>query len=408
MARVFFLTPRFPHPLDKGDKLRAFHQIKVLSEEGHEVCLCALSHEPISREDQRALEPYCTRIEIVPLSRFWSWFHTAAAGLTNKPFQVGYFWSRAADRRVRRLIEGFAPDQVIAQLIRTAPYVRGLPVAKTIDYMDAFSRGLRQREDMTSAPVRLMLRRERRAVRRYEHAVFDDFDHHTIISDRDRQFIDHNRRDAIRLVANGVDLHAFAPRSEDADTDLLFVGNMSYSPNIMAAKILVREILPKVQQTRPGCRLLIAGTTPTRAVRRLGNESVAVTGWIDDIAGCYARSKIFVAPMMAATGIQNKLLQAMAAGIPCVTTDIANQALGADEDEVRLARTPREFASAIDDLLSDPEAARELGRRGRELVLRSFQWRQATRPLLDIIDPSDGDSESAGGIRAGQDEKENT
>lgn len=407
MARVLFLTPRFPHPLDKGDKLRAFHQIKVLAD-NHEVVLCALSHEPVTTGDIEALEPYCTRIEVVPLSRTWSWLHTAAAGLRNEPLQVGYFWSRTAAHRVRRLIDETEPDHVIAQLIRTASYVRDLAVTKTIDYMDAFSRGLLQRERMTSPPVRLLLRRERRAVERYERAIFDDFDHHTIISDRDRQFIDHDRRDAIRLLPNGVDQHAFAPRTETTDAELLFVGNMSYSPNIMAAKILAREILPRVRETRPECRLLIAGTTPTRAVRRLENDSVTVTGWIDDIAGCYARSRVFVAPMVAATGIQNKLLQAMAAGVPCVTTEMANQALGADSSEVILARTPSEFAKAIDDLLGDPEAARDLGRRGRELVLRSFQWRRATRPLIHIIDSTGARNPSAGDPHRNPDRKEHS
>lgn len=407
MARILFLTPRYPHPLDKGDKLRAFHQIRVLAEH-HDVVLCALSHEPVPPESVEALEPYCTRIEVIPLSRIWSWFHAAVSGLRNEPLQVGYFWSRSAGQRVRRLIDELAPDHIVAQLIRTAPYVRDLPVTKTIDYMDAFSRGLVQREEMSSPPIRLMLRRERRAVGRYERAVFDDFDHHTIISDRDRRFIDHDRRDAIRLLPNGVDQVAFAPRTEDTDAELLFVGNMSYSPNIMAAKILAREILPRVQKMRPGCRLLIAGTTPTRAVRRLGNDSVTVTGWIDDIAGCYARSRIFVAPMMAATGIQNKLLQAMAAGVPCVTTEMANQALGAESNEAILASTPAEFADVIDDLLGDPEAARELGRKGRELVLRSFQWRPATRPLLDIIDSTEGEKASADDSRRAPDRKENT
>ena len=389
MARIFYLTPRFPHPLDKGDKLRAFHQIKVLSEI-HDLCLCALSHDSVSRESMRALEPYCERIEIVPLSRKWSGLRIATAGLQHEPFQVGYFYSKAARKRIHQVIDDFAPDHLIAQLIRTANFVRDVPVTKTIDYMDAFSRGLRQREDMTSAPVRLILRRERRAVREYEREVFDDFDHHTIISDRDRQSIDHAGRDAIHLVPNGVDLDVFAPQDCQPDTDLLFVGNMSYSPNIGAAKILAREILPRVQKMRPGCRLLIAGTTPTRSVRRLQNESVTVTGWVDDIAGCYARSRIFVAPMMAATGIQNKLLQAMAGGISCVTTSIANQALGASPDEMILAQSPSEFARAIEDLLSHPEKSRELGRRGRDLVLRSFQWRQTTHPLLQIIDPTSG------------------
>jgi sugar transferase (PEP-CTERM/EpsH1 system associated) len=406
MAKVLFLTPRFPHPLDKGDKLRAFHQIKVLADH-HDVVLCALSHDPVSPASVKALDPYCTRIEVIPLSRFRSWLHTAAAGLRNEPLQVGYFWSRAAGKRVRRLIGELAPDHVVAQLIRTARYVRDLPVTKTIDYMDAFSRGLRQREEMSSVPVRLMLGRERRAVRNYERAVFDEFDHHTIISERDRHVIDHDQRDSIRLVPNGVDLEAFAPRSEPAKADLLFVGNMSYSPNVTAATILAREILPLVQETRPGCRLLVAGTAPTRAVLRLRSASVTVTGWIDDIAGCYARSRVFVAPMMAATGIQNKLLQAMASGLPCVTTSLANQALGAGPDEVLLAQTPREFADAVEHLLSDPEAARELGRKGRELVLRSFQWRHATHPLLEIIESSDHRGAPAHGTGSDRERREN-
>lgn len=389
MARLLYLTSRFPHPLDKGDKVRAFHQITVLARD-HEVCLCALSHDPVGRESIEALEPTCAKIEVVRLSRWWSGLRIIAAVVRNEPLQVGYFTSRAAKAKVRRLVDDFAPDHVIAQLIRTAPYARELSVTKTIDYMDAFSRGLRQREEMSRHPARLILGRERRAVRRYERAVFDDFDHRTIISGRDRRSIDHPGRDSIRLVPNGVDLEAFGPRDRQKDVDLLFVGNMSYSPNVAAAKILAREILPRIQKTRPGCRLLIAGTTPTRSVRRLGSASVTVTGWVDDIASCYARSRVFVAPMTAATGIQNKLLQAMAAGVPCVTTGIANQALGAGPGEVVLAETPDEFAHAAVALLDDPAAAHTLGEGGRSLVRRSFQWGQATRPLLEIIQPSAG------------------
>lgn len=385
MAQVLFLTPRFPFPLDKGDKLRAYHQIRVLSER-HRIDLCALSHEPVPPESRSALEPFCDRIEVIHLSRARSWLRMAGAPLRGMPLQVAYFFSTAARRQIERLVAEWNPDHLVFQLARTAEYARGLKIPKTLDYMDAFSRGLAQRVGACNPAVRPILRHEQRAVRAYERTIFDRFDNLTIISDSDREAIDHPEKSRIRLVPNGVDLETFSPRKAATSEHVLFVGNMSYPPNVMAAQVLARQVFPIVLASRPQCRLLIAGTAPTRAVQRLRSASVAVTGWVEDIPQCYARARVFAAPMIAATGVQNKLLQAMAMAVPCVTTPLANQALGAGPDEVMLAQSAEDFAAALIQLLDDPRRARRLGLKGRELITRRFRWHQAVQPLADLLD----------------------
>ncbi len=383
MARLLFVTSRFPHPLDKGDKLRAFHQIATLARR-HDIALCALSHQPVPAASRAELERYCSRVEVVRLGHLGSWARTALAPLRGLPFQVAYFTAAAARHEVRRVISEVCPDLVLFQLARTAEYAQPSDGPAVIDFMDAFSRGLTQRAARSSFPHRLAVALEARLMTAYEARVRDRFAHAVIISAADREAMGGGGA-TIHLAPNGVDLADFQPRQGAPDVDLLFVGNMAYTPNIAAARALVEEVLPRVRQARPGTRLLIAGTSPRRAVTRLRSAAVEVTGWVDDIAACYARARVFVAPMSLATGVQNKLLQAMAMGLPCVTSSLANQSLGAGADEAVIADSPEATAAAVVGLLDDPARAAILGAGGRALVERRFRWEQAVAPIEALL-----------------------
>jgi polysaccharide biosynthesis protein PslH len=381
--KIFVLLSRFPHPLDKGDRLRAYHQVEELSRR-HEVVLCALAHEEVSAASHAAVSAICTRLEVIPLSRAGTALGMARALVTGLPLQVGFFLSERARRRVDALIADSSPDRFFFQLLRTAEYARGIEETSALDLMDAFSWGLEQRARHSPAWLAPLLRFEARRVARYEQDALRRFRRASIVTSQDRDHLPPSGRERVSVVANGVDFEAFAPREAPKEVDLLFVGNMAYPPNVLAAESLVREVLPRVRAERPAS-VLVAGTSPVARVRRLSGEGVEVTGRVDDIAGCYARSRLFVAPLTVATGLQNKLLQALAMGIPCVTSEAARRALGATEREMRSGRDASEIAAAVLDLLRDPGAAAELGRRGREFALRDFQWSAAASALEKVI-----------------------
>ena len=380
--KLLVLLSRFPYPLDKGDKLRAYYQLRFLSER-HEICLFTLSDEMVTAEAKAAVRPLCRgglvvhRLRRPGIARNMAW--ALASGL---PLQVGYFYDKLAQRQVDGLLRDFRPDHVYCQLIRMAEYLRSyaheLPM--TLDFMDVFSAGMARRAMQAPLWQRPVLALEAHRLLTYEAAAFDWFQHHTIISDQDRQLIQHPRRDQIKIVLNGIDTDFFRPQPTVAkEFDLLFCGNMSYHPNVDAAGFLAEEILPLVRQRHPGARLLVAGTTPAPRVLALASTQVQVSGWVPDIRTAYASARVFVAPMRVGTGLQNKLLEAMAMALPCVTTPLANNALGGtDGQELRVAAGASALAAVISSLLDDAVEAEKLAVSGQTFVKHHYTWAGAT------------------------------
>jgi sugar transferase (PEP-CTERM/EpsH1 system associated) len=383
--KLLVLLSRFPYPLDKGDKLRAFHQLKYLAGR-HEICLFAVTDEDVTPGADAAVRPLCRGGLVVHrLHRPGIAANMARALATGWPLQVGYFYDAAAQKQVDRLLRTFRPDHVYCQLIRMAEYLRphASRVPMTLDYMDVFSAGVARRA--TQAPLwqRPVMALEARRLLAYEAAAFDWFRHHTIISDQDRQLIQHPRRQEIRVVLNGIDAARFRPMPEVAkEHEVLFSGNMSYHPNVDAAAFLAEEIMPLVRARHPEARLLVAGTTPAQRVQALASPHVIVSGWVPDIRAAYASARVFVAPMRVGTGLQNKLLEAMAMHLPCVTTPLANNALGGTNgQELCVAETAEAIANDIIGLLDHPVAADAMAARGQDFVKARYTWAGATAQL---------------------------
>src|SRR3954451_20517347 len=175
--RIVMLVSRVPYPLEKGDKLRAFHQLRHLAQR-HEVHLFALNDGGDLHPDALSvLAEHCASVEVVDLPRPRAGLNLVRAGLTRKPFQVGYFTWSAAQKRFDALVERVKPDHLYCQLIRTAEYVRSYPgIPKTLDYMDAFGKGMDRRLKTARPHMKLPIAMERRRVLAYERDAFDRFD----------------------------------------------------------------------------------------------------------------------------------------------------------------------------------------------------------------------------------------
>ena len=390
--KLLVLLSRFPYPLDKGDKLRAYHQLRYLAGRGHEVCLLALSDEPVPTEALAAVRPLCRGgLHLHRLGRLGRGRGLARALATaGRPLQVGYFYEAPAQRLVDKLLAEFQPEHVYCQLIRMAEYLRPHAgrIPLTLDYMDVFSAGMARRAATAPAWQRPVLALEARRLAAYEAAAWGWFRHHTIISNQDRQLIQHPKSEVITIVPNGIDFAYFQPQPAVAKThDLLFCGNMGYHPNVDAACWLAEEILPLVQRRHPGASLLVAGTTPSPKVLALARRpGVAVSGWLPDIRPAYAGARVFVAPMRVGTGLQNKLLEAMAMQLPCVTTPLAHNALGGTPGQhLLVADSAPALADALADLLDDPAGAARLAAAGRTFVAETYDWATATVRLENLF-----------------------
>lgn len=382
--KILVVLPRFPYPLDKGDKLRAYNQIVELSKR-HEVYLFALSHDKVKHDDYDHLHTYCTAVDYVRLRWLESAIGVIKAFLTGQPLQLGYWNSRSARHAYANWERQVQPDVVYCQMVRTMPLVANSKCRKVLDFQDALSLNTRRRKERSHGLWRLILGYEEKALCRAEGKALKVFDATTVISQADRDAI----APQVKIVPNGVDTHHFSATHCPLPTthySIVFTGNMSYAPNVDAARWLVKEIMPLVWQQSPhGTKVLIAGADPKPAVKALAGPNVTVSGRLDDIRQAYSSARIFVAPMRIGSGVQNKLLEAMSMGLPCVTTSLAAAPLGATAGEhLLVGDTAKEIADMIVKLTIE-ETHHYIAEGGHRFVKEHYSWAAAVEPLEQIL-----------------------
>lgn len=385
MKKLLVILPRVPYPLEKGDKLRAFHQIKCLSKE-FSICLVALNDQPLHPKAEEILKPYCSSIYIINMPHWLRAINICKALINGKPLQVGYYFQNRAKKKINEIFSNENPDYLYCQLLRVAEYAKDFALPKTIDYQDVFSVGMERRSQKSFFPASLIFKIEANRLQKYEAIVFDLFDNKTIISEPDRELLPHPGKNNIMVIPNGVDFVFFNALKSEKKFDLAFTGNMNYPPNVDAAVFLVKKVMPLVWKTNQSVNVLISGATPHKKVQKLRSEKVHVSGWVEDIRQSYAQSRIFIAPMFIGTGLQNKLLEAMAMKMPCITTSLANDALCAKpKSEILIGDSAEALADAIITLINDPILSDQIAENGNSFVLKNFDWNKNTKELIKLI-----------------------
>jgi len=378
-VKILVLSPRFPYPLEKGDKLRIFHQLKLLHEH-HEVCLICLTSDDVDNTHESIIEDITSRCHIIKVGNGKRKLSAFKALLTGTPLQTAYYYSAKAKKTMDYIVADFKPDHIYCQLVRMVPYVKGWKQPKTLDYMDAFGVGMERRASVSSGMEKWLFNVEANRLKAYENEVYALFDNHTIISEQDRVQVGSGNLNML-VNPNGIDTAHFSPIDKETDHDIGFIGNMGYPPNIDAAEYLVNTLKLATQY-----KILIAGARPDKRVKLLAGNNVSVTGWVDDVRVEYARCKIFVAPLWVGTGQQNKILEAMAMGIPCITTASVNNAIMAkDEEEILIANNEDEFKKAIKRLLSDDDLYHTIKQNGIKLVKQNYSWQHNVENLETIF-----------------------
>lgn len=383
---ILFIVSRFPYPLEKGDKLRAFYQLKELSKEFNVTLICT-SDIPISKEHEQLVSQFCTRIHIFQLTKPGLLFQLLTTIFGTKPLQVHYFYRKSIHRKIKAIIAQSKPKHIYCQLIRVAEYVKNEHlIPKTLDYMDALSKGMERRIQTESWYKKWFYRLESKRLKQYERRIFDYFEHKTIISEQDRKLIYHPDNQDIQIIPNGIDQSFFEVLPVEKDYDLVFTGNFSYAPNIEAAVCLAEEILPRLHKNGINCKLLLSGASPAKRVLELQSKHITVTGWVDDIRISYQRSRVFVAPLFIGTGLQNKLLEAMASGLPCITTPLSNNALGGtDGENILLAEDINSFVEKITRVLVIEGNFSSIAKNGKYYIELLYSWEKQTSKLLKLL-----------------------
>ncbi|MBQ0015455.1 MAG: glycosyltransferase [Bacteroidales bacterium] len=383
--RILVVLPRFPYPLEKGDKLRAYHQIRILSQTNEVYLFCA-DHKLVSDTQIEALKPFCKDICVVKQPILENYKNVVRNYLHSKSLQIGYWDSQRVRKAYRKFEQKVQPDVVYSQMVRTMPWVSRSQRPKVMDFQDALSMNTERRMNQAHGLWHYILHFEFKMLRSSEYNAFKIFDALTIISDPDGDAIPHRRNREIQVIPNGVDTNYFKSNNADKQYDVVFCGNMNYPPNINACKYLLKKVMPLVWREMPETKVLIAGHTSKKVIWKCASDRVTITGWVDDIRECYDKAKLMAAPMQIGSGLQNKLLEAMAMHVPCVTTSIANDSLHATpEKEILIGDTPEQLAAHIMTLLRNDDQRRQLAQAAYQFVTQNYSWEQNVNKLNQLL-----------------------
>jgi len=275
-------------------------------------------------------------------------------------------------------------------------------ISIVMDLVDVDSHKWTQYADVTRLPYSAVYRREGKQLREYERKICEQFAAVLVSTEREAQILRQISGMArVHVVSNGVDAEFFKGSLDgpvEARPTVVFSGDMSYFPNEDAVRFFALKVLPLIRQSVPQTRFLIVGREPGRNVRRLEEiEGVEVTGFVPDVRSHLARAHVSVAPFLIAAGIQNKILEALAYGLPVVATSRAVQGLSrAVAEIVETGNTAEELAERTVRLLQDPQFARQKSSEGRDRVTSEYDWDKAMEQLLQLVeDPSSADLQTS-------------
>lgn len=388
--RILVLTPRFPYPVIGGDRLRIFRICEALSREV-DIDLISLCETEAEMSLGVPDDGVFSSVQRVLLPRWRSWLNCGIGLFSGAPLQVAYYRSAEFESLAREGAKRSAA--VLAHLIRTAEAARNLDVPKLIEMTDAISLNYeRSRQHFNPFSFRSLLHLvESRRVGRYECEIMGVFDLCVFVSAIDRQYLVASRNiepaSSTMVCTNGVDSALHENQYVPDGKTIIFIGNQSSYQNADAVRHFVREIFPLVLEVRPDARFRIIGRIDRKQRDYLsGFSGVDVTGEVPDVGLAASGATVGVCPVRIGAGVQNKLLEYMALGVPAVTTSVGLEGLeavaGAD---LLVADSPSDFAKRVGDLLDDRGLASALSRSGRKYVAEKHSWDHVLAPLKSEI-----------------------
>jgi len=359
----------------------------------HEVDLFTLADDASDLAHKPVLLRHCRRVTVARLNPRVARLRSIPYLLTRKPLTIPYFYSTELHSEIRKAITERSYDRVFVYCSAMAQYVEstgGIPVVT--DFVDVDSDKWRQYATFTGWPLSAVYRREGWALRQFERQVCERSACVLVTTGREAALVGQiSDRARVHVVPNGVDTEYFKPAAQGPDPGrptVGFTGDMSYFPNVEAVTYFARKVLPLIRRSVPDTQFLIVGRNPGRKVKILAEiDGVEVTGFVPDVREYLARMQVAVAPFSIAAGIQNKILEAMAFGIPVVCTSRTAQGLSSEAaGAVEMADDAGEMAAKIANLLLDPKLARARGIQGRRKVAAEYRWDRSLGRLLQLLE----------------------
>ena len=393
--QILYFSPRECWPLNTGARLRDYHLARQLAREASVTYLGLYPHNqpPVAFY---AAEHGFARAIALRRERAYSPGNLLRGMLGPDPVTVLNYWSPSIAAALEQLLRSQSFDTVQIEgvhLIRYLPLLRTLAPSAAIvaDWHNIESEILRRyAETSSSGPRAWLARRTAQLVERAEGRLLRGADVQTLASDREREKLARLYPEArLYTVTNGVDVGYYRETAEQnqldsAWTDVIFVGSMDYHANVDAIQWMVREVWPEVKRHCPDLHLRVVGRNPGPEVRSLAAADIEITGTVEDVRPFYRNARAVVAPLRVGSGTRLKILEAMAAGVPVVSTPLGAEGLNVrDGADILLSDTPAGFADCIA-ALEAGIVRRRLVQAALELVEKQYDWLQIGAQMLEI------------------------
>jgi sugar transferase (PEP-CTERM/EpsH1 system associated) len=386
--RIFYVAQRVPFPPDRGDKIATYNEVRHLSR-AHEVHVFCTADGAEDMENVAGVEKFAASVTAVPVHGWWGRVRALLALFTGAPLSVAMMNERALHDAVAGAHAALRPDLIIVYSSNVAQYVeRFAATVRIMQFADLDSLKWTRYAARSRPLMRWIYAIEGRRLLAYERRIAHSFSHSLVCTEAERRDFEAAIPGApVSIVRNGVDLDVFRPGgTAKVSGRILFTGVMDYFPNVDAVTWFVADILPRVRDEMPEAHLVICGSRPLRAVRALAaRPGVTVTGRVPDVRPYLQAAEIFVAPLRIARGIQNKVLEAMAMGLPVVASVDAWAGTAIPRGEgIEVADHPADYVRHILRLLRDSVYRDSMATAARSAVERDYAW-PAQMQLLDEV-----------------------
>ena len=391
MQDLLFLAHRIPYPPNKGDKIRSYHFLKYLSL-NFKVHLGTFIDDPNDWQYTDKLDDLCESTCYIELNPLLAKIKSAQGLITGEPLSLPYYKNKRMQEWVNQTISAHSITKILIFSSVMAQFINDdQSIDIIVDFVDVDSDKWRQYAQRCKGLKHWIYQREAHYLLNYEKIIAEQARASIFVSEQEVELFKTLAPEVSHKVThinNGVDTEYFSselsfssPYAKD-DQIIVFTGAMDYWANVDAVLWFANAIFPLIIQQLTSVKFYIVGSKPTKEVLSLANNTIVVTGAVDDIRPYLAHAHLVVAPLRIARGIQNKVLEAMAMEKYVVATTAAMEGIAYQQElAVTVADSIELIAREIIVQLQKNESAHQ----NRDFVQKMFSWEHNVKQLLSLL-----------------------
>jgi len=373
--KILLISRCPPYPLHFGDRLIIWHLARELSQRGYQLDLLALTQHESDAQEIDEYDSFFREVELFPEQERTQWMYLKRLIGAHYPADSNSAWQADMWQVIERklatenydLVHLFGGVHVyeFANLLKNIPTV----ITPYESYSLYLTRVLQQRNSMS-------IRFSRQITRQFESWMYSPYDYTIVLTEEDKaELLSINSELTIEVIPNGIDLADFQQEDRDRDlATLLFVGNYEYPPNHDAALLLARDIFPQIVAKIPEAQLLLVGNAPSDEMQHYASDNIIITGRVPRVQDYLASATVFICPLRVGAGIKNKVLEALAMGIPTIATPLSMEGIHAVDGKHALIADIDHIADKTVELLKNRDLQQALSRNARPLIEADYSW----------------------------------